>query len=228
MANWFGRVETIVVGILSCVFGAILFSRLDRGLPIWASFFVGPGLWIVGGSIAMSWLFNRMFQRAQRSPRLETPAGANQTHKAEMPDSSRAALQTSATEAEQVRIEPAGSTSANPVLLSTPVDAEPTPDYFWVVTCKNDRFHQKENIFIITAFCLERPTPIPHFRCCRLSSKFVVIVAERSVRIQERRYSELKCRFARPSHRTRCFHRNRDLIQNRLRCGLTFRASHAI
>ncbi|MFZ0859876.1 MAG: hypothetical protein WCA27_01590 [Candidatus Sulfotelmatobacter sp.] len=147
MANWFGRVETIVVGILSCVFGAILFSRLDRGLPIWASFFVGPGLWIVGGSIAMSWLFNRMFQRAQRSPRLETPAGANQTHKAEMPDSSRAALQTSATEAEQVRIEPAGSTSANPVLLSTPVDAEPTPDYFWVVTCKNDRFHQKENIF---------------------------------------------------------------------------------
>jgi hypothetical protein len=144
MANWFGRVETIVVGILSCVFGAILFSRLDRGLPIWASFFVGPGLWIVGGSIAMSWLFNRMFQRTQRPPRLETPTAANQTHMAEMPDSSLARLPTSEMEPEPVRVEPVGSTSA--IRHSTLEDEEHTPDYFWVVTCKNDCFHQKENI----------------------------------------------------------------------------------
>ncbi len=147
MANWFERVEFIVAGILSCVFGAILFSRLDRGLPIWASFFVGPALWIVGGSITMSWLFNRMFQHAQRSPRLETPAGSNQTRKAEMPDISLAALPTSAMEAEQVRVQPSGSTSANIIPPSTLEDEEHTPDYFWVVTCKNDRFHQKENIF---------------------------------------------------------------------------------
>jgi len=146
MADWFGRVETIVVGILSCVFGAILFSRLDRGLPIWASFFVGPGLWIVGGSIAMSWLFNRMFQRAQRSPRMETPTGANQTHVAEMPDRSPAHVSTSAMQPEQVRAKPAGSTSADNIAPSTLEDEEHTPDYFWVVTCKNDRFHQKENI----------------------------------------------------------------------------------
>lgn len=146
MANWFGRVETVVVGILSCVFGAILFSRLDRGLPIWASFFVGPGLWIVGGSIAMSWLFNRMFQRAQRSPRMETPTGANQAHVAEMPDSSPAHLSTLAMQPEQVRAKPAGSTSANNIPPLTLEDEEHTPDYFWVVTCKNDRFHQKENI----------------------------------------------------------------------------------
>ena len=146
MANWFGRVETIVVGILSCVFGAILFSRLDRGLPIWASFFVGPGLWIIGGSIAMSWLFNRMFQRAQRPPHLETPTGANQTHMAEMPDSSLAPLSTSEMEPEPVRAEPVGSTSADTIRPSTLEDEEHTPDYFWVVTCKNDRFHRKENI----------------------------------------------------------------------------------
>jgi hypothetical protein len=146
MANWFGRVETIVVGILSCVFGAILFSRLDRGLPIWASFFVGPGLWIVGGSIAMSWLFNRMFQRAQRPPHLETPTGANQTHMAEMPNRSRGPLPAAAMEAEQLKPEPGGSTPADTIHRSTSQDEEHTPDYFWVVTCKNHRFHQKENI----------------------------------------------------------------------------------
>jgi len=113
--------------MLSCIFGAILLSGLDRRLPIWAGFFVGPALWIVGGSIVMSWLFNRMFQRAQRSPRLETPAEANQTHKAGMPNSSLAALPTSATEAEQVRVEPTGSTSANIIPLSTLEYEEHTP-----------------------------------------------------------------------------------------------------
>jgi len=148
MANWFGRVETIVVGILSCVFGAILFSRLDRGLPIWASFFVGPGLWIVGGSIAMSWLFNRMFQRAQRPPHLEATTGANQAHMAEMPNSSRVPLPaSSAMEAEQLKPEPGGSTPADTIPRSMSEDEEHTPDYFWVVTCKNHRFHQKENPF---------------------------------------------------------------------------------
>jgi hypothetical protein len=88
-----------------------------------------------------------MFHRAQRSPRLEAPAGANQAHKSEIPDSSLSAPPTSGMEPEQVRIEPVGSTSADPLVPSPPADAEPTPDYFWVVTCKNDRFHRRENIF---------------------------------------------------------------------------------
>jgi hypothetical protein len=50
-------------------------------------------------------------------------------------------------ESEQVRAEPTGAASADPVLPSAPLDAERTPDYFWVVTCKNDRFHRRENIF---------------------------------------------------------------------------------
>ena len=147
MANWFGRVETIVVGILSCVFGAILFSRLDRGLPIWASFFVGPGLWIIGGSIALSWLFNRMFQRAQRSPHMESLAGFDLRYKTEMPNDSRDPLPASAMEAKQLKPEPGGSTPADTIDRSMSQDEEHTPDYFWVVTCKNHRFHQKENPF---------------------------------------------------------------------------------
>jgi len=147
MANWFERVEVIAAGMLSwCVFGAILLSRFDRRLPIWVSFFVGPALWIVSGSIAVLAFFNRIFERSQSSSRLETLAGANQTHMAEMPDSSLAPLPTSEMEPEPVRAEPAGSTSADTIRPSTLEDEEHTPDYFWVVTCRNDRFHQKENI----------------------------------------------------------------------------------
>ena len=26
------------------------------------------------------------------------------------------------------------------------MDYEPTPDYYWIVTCKNRRFHKRENV----------------------------------------------------------------------------------
>ena len=63
-----------------------------------------------------------------------------------MPDNSHPAFPALAREAEQARVEPAGSKSADTIPSSTLEDEERTPDYFWVVICKNGRFHQKENI----------------------------------------------------------------------------------
>src|ERR1019366_942668 len=37
--------------------------------------------------------------------------------------------------------------SEQPALPQIPCDEEPTPDYFWVVVCKNHRFHHTESIF---------------------------------------------------------------------------------
>ena len=67
-----------------------------------------------------------------------------------------------------------------------------TTDYFWVVVCKNRRFHRKGNTDYDNKILPGEAEGTGLSPCCRKGSRYIAITAERNTRTNRKKLSGTK------------------------------------